>query len=273
MAKKGGGGINFGSIITSVLMFLLMGGVVFGLAKANNIDGPEDIYDAAKRQSDRVNACWQVWWENCDPDLKPGGSGSNSDSEGVRDGSSESADEKKERVESLEATLASIPLGDPVEVDYNRSDWSHWSDLDGNKCDTRQDILKRDGSNVVMRTDTKTCRVGSGEWIDPYSDQKFTDPGDLDIDHIIPLEYASFHGGAGWDASKKEQFANDPANLLAASAGENRGKGSKGPAEYMPASESYHCTYAQKWIDISSKYQISITKDDQRALSRALETC
>ena len=78
----------------------------------------------------------------------------------------------------------------------------------------------------------------------------FTNASDVDIDHVIPLKYAHDHGGAIWTLCVKKLFANDPDNLLAVDDGENQFKSAKGPSEYLPPNEDYHCEYATKWTII-----------------------
>ena len=44
-----------------------------------------------------------------------------------------------------------------------------WKDVDRNGCDTRNDILKRDLTEIVYRIGTRNCVVESGLLLDPYS--------------------------------------------------------------------------------------------------------
>ena len=130
----------------------------------------------------------------------------------------------------------------------------------------------RDGSDVV--TDPSTCKVTSGSWVDPYSGETFTDAKKMDIDHLIPLQYAHQHGGASWDAAKKQAYANDlDTVLLTVSARENRSKGAAGPGEYMPPLKSYRCEYSQRWVTISEKYGLTVGKADRQALNSGLSSC
>ena len=36
-----------------------------------------------------------------------------------------------------------------------------------------------------------------------------TDPAELDVDHVVPLENANASGGSLWTPAKKQAFAND----------------------------------------------------------------
>lgn len=185
------------------------------------------------------------------------------------------------------------------DVEYSRADWKHWSGTEGRSCwNTREEILHRDAKpGTIVYVDkqmnvtedyNKACAIGrpveidgklrvdtknSGEWVDPYSGRKITSSSDIDIDHIIPLSYAAKHGGQEWDEDLKEQFANDPDNLLATSAKENRAKGDKGPSEYMPPYSAYHCQYAKSFTYVADKYNLSITKADYETLQEVLQSC
>jgi hypothetical protein len=168
--------------------------------------------------------------------------------------------------------LDALPSGEAdASVPYNRKDYKHWIAIQG-ACDTRETALVRDGSDVV--TDPSTCKVTSGSWVDPYSGETFTDAKKMDIDHLIPLQYAHQHGGASWDAAKKQAYANDlDTVLLTVSARENRSKGAAGPGEYMPPLKSYRCEYSQRWVAASEKYGLTVGKADRQALNSGLSSC
>ena len=90
-----------------------------------------------------------------------------------------------------------------------------------------------------------------------------SDASDVDIDHVIPLSYAHRHGGSYWSAYKKEQFANDPINLLPTYDIENRKKSDKGPSEYLPSDKNLACAYIKRWQAIRNKYDLNIAPDDK----------
>ena len=62
-------------------------------------------------------------------------------------------------------------------------------------CNTRETVLKRDGTNVV--TDS-ACAATSGSWYSPYDGATWTAASDLDIDHLVPLAEAWDSGASGW---------------------------------------------------------------------------
>lgn len=187
-------------------------------------------------------------------------------------------------VSESRAKLDTLKIADASKVDYERDEWKHWNTVSG--CwNVREEVLARDaapGSLVYLdKNDKETtskanaCSIKSGSWVDVYSGKSFTDPSKLDIDHMIPLSYAAQHGGQGWDANKKSQYANSLENghLITSSAAQNRSKGDKGPGEWKPSDRGSWCTYATNWISVSSTWGLSATEDDKKELISMLETC
>ena len=76
----------------------------------------------------------------------------------------------------LAALLASIPTkGRAPKTGYDRDQfgpaWTDDNDVDfgHNGCDTRNDILRRDLRDVVLKPDTQGCVVLTGRLDDPYT--------------------------------------------------------------------------------------------------------
>ncbi|GBL23108.1 hypothetical protein EMGBS5_11020 [Clavibacter sp.] len=60
--------------------------------------------------------------------------------------------------------------GRAPKMGYSRSAFGPaWADVDRNGCDTRNDILKRDLTQVTFRAKTRDCVVESGVLLDPFS--------------------------------------------------------------------------------------------------------
>ncbi|MEO2182472.1 MAG: DUF1524 domain-containing protein [bacterium] len=106
-------------------------------------------------------------------------------------------------------------------------------------------------------------------WNLPYSGGSTTSASQIDIDHIIPLKWAHGHGGDRWSDARKRAFANDPENLLATSSSANRGKGAKGPAQWVPAIN--RCRYAKRWEVLIEKYGLVATTGEMAATDRACQ--
>lgn len=157
---------------------------------------------------------------------------------------------------------------------YNRKDYPHWVDSDGDCQDTRSEILQKQniGKSLKFKRD-KACNVSWGSWIDPYSKKNFTKASDLDIDHIIPLEHAHYAGAWKWDRNKKREFANDPENLIAVQDKLNSSKGSKDITKWLPPNSEFHCEYAKRWQKVKIKYALIIRPKEQLKIDSLLKEC
>ncbi|MFB9392384.1 HNH endonuclease family protein [Streptomyces coeruleoprunus] len=154
---------------------------------------------------------------------------------------------------------------------YSRSAFSHWAQQ-GDKCDTRETVLRRDGSGV--RRD-ENCRAVSGTWVSVYDGKTLTSASQIDIDHVVPLANAWRSGARTWDTEKRKAFANDLTGpqLIAVSAASNRAKGDQGPDEWQPPSRAYWCTYARAWTGTKAAYGLSVTVSEKATLTEMLDTC
>jgi len=135
---------------------------------------------------------------------------------------------------------ASAPAG------YDRALYGGWTDADGNCRNTRHDLLAA-MSTAVVKLNDNSCAVLGGRWLDPYTGRIFTQPGQLDIDHVVPLAWAHERGAALWPEEQRVAFANDAVNLLAVEAAANRAKGARGPLDWLPPDSRYHCEYVTRF--------------------------
>ncbi len=156
---------------------------------------------------------------------------------------------------------------------YDRNDWPHWLDEDGDCQDTRAEILIATSQVPVTFTRTDHCIVAEGRWYDPYTDTFFTHASDLDIDHLVPLRHAHGHGGGDWDERHRRRFANDPANLIPVSASANRSKGADSPDQWLPDNRQFWCEYGRRWQRIKLGHRLMITPPEQDAIDGLLATC
>ena len=158
----------------------------------------------------------------------------------------------------------------PSIPDYDRSLFPHWSDEDGDGIDMRHEILiSMNVGNLKMRNGYKGRRyVDRGRWNDPYTGKHYTDPGDLDIDHIVPLKWAWDHGAYNWDRATRKKFANAPANLLAVDKYENREKSAQGPDTWLPPNVEYRCQYVLRFHRIVSEYKLSYFPYEADAMNK-----
>nr|WP_231871166.1 HNH endonuclease family protein [Halioglobus sp. HI00S01] len=157
---------------------------------------------------------------------------------------------------------------------YNREDWRHWIDDDGDCQDARAEtLIAASITPVQFNNPSRSCTVRSGRWADPYSGQILSDARGIDIDHVVPLAWASGHGGGQWSKSMKARFANDPDNLLAVLAKENRAKGAKSPDEWLPSNTGYRCDYIRHFDAVVVKYGLAYAPSEQAFINQALQLC
>ena len=174
---------------------------------------------------------------------------------------------------TLTIAIAPIPTGIPA---YSRSQWKHWVDADGDCQDARQEVLIAESLvPVTFETDRK-CRVETGRWFGVFTGAYFEDPGDVDVDHMVPLKNAHNSGGWDWSPAMKEEYANnlgDDDHLIAVQDNANQSKGARGPDEWMPPDETYWCQYAQDWAEIKARWKLTMTDPEAEAVMEMLQRC
>ncbi|MEU0024355.1 HNH endonuclease family protein [Streptomyces sp. NPDC006335] len=167
--------------------------------------------------------------------------------------------------------LASLTVATENRTGYSRDLFPTWITISGT-CNTREYILKRDGSNVV--TDS-ACAATSGSWYSPYDGATWTAASDVDIDHLVPLAEAWDSGASAWTTARRQSFANDVTRpqLLAVTDNVNQSKGDQDPATWMPSLTSYRCTYVRAWVQVKYYYGLSVDSAEKSALTNYLANC
>lgn len=168
-----------------------------------------------------------------------------------------------DEAELVIALLGTIIVQNERQQDYDRDLFPHWSDLDDNGCDTREDVLLRDARTTADAA--FGCAVSVGDWYSAYDDTWFTDPGDLEIDHVVALKEAWDSGAWAWDAERREAFANDmeePAALIAVSAASNGSKGDADPSNWIPPHEDDQCRFIAAWVVVKAKWSLSMDQSE-----------
>ena len=166
--------------------------------------------------------------------------------------------------------------GRAAKTGYTRAQFTHWSDLDRNGCDARNDTLKRDLTEVIYKAGTRDCKVIAGLLLDPFSGKVITfssTKSTIDIDHVVALSNAWQTGAAYFDKTKRQQIANDPLNLLAVDFSLNRQKGDGDAATWLPPLKSYRCDYVARQIAVKAKYGLWVTQPEKIAIIKLLEKC
>lgn len=145
-----------------------------------------------------------------------------------------------------------------------------------NGCDTRNDLLARDLQAARPR-EPGGCVIVEGVLDDPYTGKSIPfakeNAGVVQVDHVVALAAAWRVGAAGWDPQKRQNFANDPRNLLVVDASVNQSKSDSTADEWMPPNASYHCEFARIVVTVKVAYGLAVTAGEQAALRSALERC
>ncbi|MBW4040875.1 MAG: HNH endonuclease [Acidobacteria bacterium] len=150
-----------------------------------------------------------------------------------------------------------------------------WLDADRNGCDTRDDILRRDLTNV---TGTR-CTVSTGVLHDPYTRATIDfvrgarTSAAVQIDHVVPLGDAWQTGAQGWTQAKRIALANDPINLLAVDGPTNEQKGDSDAASWLPPNTGFRCSYVAHQVGVKHAYGLWVTGAEKAAMQRILGGC
>ena len=174
------------------------------------------------------------------------------------------AEPQKFVANDAKSVLASIKVENEYKSGYRRSLFVHWSDLDGNGCDTREEVLKRD-SISKPQVDPYRCYVVAGDWYSKYDGKTLSDRSDVDIDHVVALKEAWDSGAWAWSMSQRQAFANDLTDrrtLIAVTDRVNASKSDKDPSNWMPPLKSYWCTYLGDWISVKARWGLSMDQSE-----------
>lgn len=153
---------------------------------------------------------------------------------------------------------------------YARELFPHWSAVSGS-CNTRETVLKRDGSVVAV---DGACYPTSGSWFSQYDAVTATSASSVDIDHVVPLAEAWRSGASSWSTSTRQGFANDLSHpqLIAVTASSNRAKGDDDPSTWQPRA-AYRCTYSRMWIRAKHSWGLRLQPAEKSSLQSMLDTC
>jgi hypothetical protein len=154
---------------------------------------------------------------------------------------------------------------------YDRNLFPTWDTISGT-CNTRETVLKRDGTGVVVDS---SCAAISGSWYSPYDGATWHAASDVDIDHMVPLKNAWISGAWAWTTSKRESFANDLSDpqLWAVTDNVNQSKGDQSPDSWKPPRTSFYCRYAESWVRVKYVWGLTVTSAEKSALSSMLAPC
>ncbi|MEU1279672.1 HNH endonuclease family protein [Streptomyces sp. NPDC005805] len=185
---------------------------------------------------------------------------------------------EKDRARARELIGRVATKGRGPKTGYDRDEFGYaWMDTaDGvafarNGCDTRNDLLARDGADLAHRSGSD-CVVVAMTLYDPYTGKdiawKKAKAAEVQIDHVVPLSYGWQMGAARWDDAKRRRLANDPLNLLPVDGRTNSAKSDSGPASWLPPNKAIRCSYAVRFAQVALKYELPVTGPDKETMLR-----
>ena len=188
------------------------------------------------------------------------------------------------RYDAVRRQLKDLPVrGWDRTSDFERSQFGQaWSDdvnveFGRNGCNTRDDILRRDLKDLVIRP--FTCFAQSGTLVDPYTGSVIAfvrgpkTSNSVEIDHVVALADAWYKGARAWDPQRRLDFANDPRNLLAVSPEANFSKAFRDAASWLPPNEAFRCDFVARQIEVKSTYGLWLSAKEKNAMTDVMADC
>jgi hypothetical protein len=188
------------------------------------------------------------------------------------------------RYDAARRQLKDLPVrGWDRTSDFERSQFGKaWSDdvdveFGRNGCNTRDDILRRDLKDLVIRP--FTCFAQSGTLVDPYTGSVIAfvrgpqTSNSVEIDHVVALADAWYKGARAWDPQRRLDFANDPRNLLAVSPEANFSKAFRDAASWLPPNEAFRCDFVARQIEVKSVYGLWLSAKEKKAMTDVMAGC
>jgi uncharacterized protein DUF1524 len=157
-----------------------------------------------------------------------------------------------------------------------------WSDdvnveFGHNGCNTRDDVLRRELTNLVVRPGT--CFAESGTLLDPYGNETIAfvrgpeTSNAVQIDHVVSLSDAWYKGARNWDDQRRRDFANDPRNLLAVGGAFNFDKAYRDAASWLPPNAAFRCEFVARQVAVKTAYGLWVSAKEKQAMQDVLDAC
>lgn len=172
----------------------------------------------------------------------------------------------------LTTAIADLPVAAEVRTGYARSLFPHWVDADGDGCSTRNEVLISEADDPV--TVGSGCSLSGGRWYSYYDQVSWTNPSDVDIDHMVPLAEAWDSGARSWSTATRQAYANDlgdSRSLVGVTDNVNQAKGDQDPAEWLPTYSK--CRYLREWVAVKHRWRLRVNSGEKSALSSIAAGC
>ncbi|WP_183095325.1 HNH endonuclease family protein [Nocardioides stalactiti] len=169
----------------------------------------------------------------------------------------------------LTTAIGSLTVAAEVRTGYERTKFKHWTDADGDGCSTRFEVLDVESENSV------TCsNLSGGRWFSYYDRVSWTDPGRIDIDHMVPLAEAWDSGARTWTAAQREAYANDlgdTRSLVGVTDSVNTSKGDQDVAQWLPTYD--RCRYLREFVAVKIRWRLTVDTAEKTAMQNLAAGC
>jgi hypothetical protein len=172
----------------------------------------------------------------------------------------------------LRTAVGHLTVATEVRTGYNRDLFPHWIDVDGDRCNTRYEVLIAEATTAPSVS--SPCTLTGGRWYSWYDNTSWTNP--VDIDHYIPLAEAWDSGARSWTTARRQLFANDLGDtrtLAAVTDNVNQAKGDQDPATWMPPYTANRCRYINDWVAVKIRWRLTIDTTERNALTSWATSC
>jgi len=169
----------------------------------------------------------------------------------------------------LVTAINNLPVATEVRTGYERSKFKHWTDADGDGCSTRFEVL-----DVESETSVTCGNLSGGRWFSYYDRVSWTDPGRIDIDHMVPLAEAWDSGARNWTAGQREAYANDlgdSRSLVGVTDSVNGAKGDQDIAQWLPTYD--RCRYLREFVAVKIRWRLTVNSGERTAMQNLAAGC
>ena len=118
------------------------------------------------------------------------------------------------------------------------------------------------------------CALSGGRWFSYYDRVSWTDPGRIDIDHLVPLAEAGTRGRATGARRTRRGLRNDledKRSLVGVTDSVNQSKSDRDPGEWMP--EHATCRYVREWVAVKHRWRLNVNRAERNALVSFASHC
>lgn len=143
---------------------------------------------------------------------------------------------------------------------YDRDLFEHWDDEDGNGCNTRCEVLRRD-------------RLPDGRWFSIWDGRYASTEGELQIDHVVALSEAWYSGAHAWTNDRRDAFADWQVNLVAVTGAINESKDNKDAGRWTPPRVASACAFAEITVTTKATWGLTVDPAEKAGLVRMLTGC